>query len=111
MTAILDLATVRRIEVQEAALQPSLMERAGAAATDIALTLLANATLPPLIICGPGNNGGDGFVVARRLAQRGKKPAVIFTGDIDRLPPDARTACEAWRAEDRGGRAGLDSSR
>ncbi|WP_432770383.1 MAG: NAD(P)H-hydrate dehydratase [Sphingopyxis sp.] len=46
-----------------------LMERAGAAVADTAWRMAAGA--PILILCGPGNNGGDGYVAARRLAARG----------------------------------------
>ena len=46
-----------------------LMEAAGAAVADTAWRMAAGA--PILILCGPGNNGGDGYVAARRLAQRG----------------------------------------
>ncbi|MCW5646832.1 MAG: NAD(P)H-hydrate dehydratase [Sphingopyxis sp.] len=46
-----------------------LMERAGAAVADTAWRMAAGA--PVLILCGPGNNGGDGYVAARMLAARG----------------------------------------
>ena len=46
-----------------------LMERAGMAAAE-AIWRFAGP-LPALILCGPGNNGGDGYVIARALAQRG----------------------------------------
>jgi hydroxyethylthiazole kinase-like uncharacterized protein yjeF len=46
-----------------------LMDRAGAAVADVAWRMAAGA--PILILCGPGNNGGDGYVAARLLAERG----------------------------------------
>lgn len=46
-----------------------LMDRAGAAVADVAWRMAAGA--PILILCGPGNNGGDGYVAARLLAGRG----------------------------------------
>lgn len=46
-----------------------LMERAGASAADIIWR--AGGRRDALILCGPGNNGGDGFVIARRLVERG----------------------------------------
>src|SRR6478609_11017367 len=46
-----------------------LMERAGAALAEAAFRFAG--PLPALVLCGPGNNGGDGYVAARHLAQRG----------------------------------------
>jgi len=69
-----------------------LMENAGAGAARIILDL---ATLEPAayhepfhILCGPGNNGGDGFVVARHLHNRGKAVDVILVGAVD-YPADS----------------------
>ena len=92
------VAQIREIEARRAKVSPTLMERAGAAAARAALALTRGTRLPMLILCGPGNNGGDGFIVARILRQRGFSPAVIFRGDPDRLPADARAAYESWRA-------------
>lgn len=51
-----------------------------------------------VVLCGPGNNGGDGFVVARLLQERGWTVEVLFFGDAVRLPGDARKAYERWCA-------------
>ena len=95
---ILRTAALRAVEGRYAGAEPSLMERAGAAAATLAIELLAGSRQPPLIVAGPGNNGGDGFVAARRLKESGLAPRVVFAGDVGRLPPDARAAFERWLA-------------
>jgi hydroxyethylthiazole kinase-like uncharacterized protein yjeF len=50
-----------------------------------------------VVLCGPGNNGGDGFVVARLLRHRGWHVAVFLYGSPEKLPPDAKTNCDRWR--------------
>ncbi len=49
-----------------------------------------------VVLCGPGNNGGDGFVVARLLRERGWEVEVFLYGDSEKLPPDARVNYERW---------------
>lgn len=49
-----------------------------------------------VVLCGPGNNGGDGFVVARLLYERGWAVDVFLYGDAEKLPPDARVNYERW---------------
>ncbi len=72
-----------------------LMEEAGTAVGAAARALMATAERPRtgvvLILAGPGNNGGDGLVAARWLAQRGYRPVVVLVS-TDGLPgtPDAR---------------------
>ena len=69
---ILTTAAMRAAEIAMGARGvslPELMERAGAAVAD--LVWRAAAGRPILILCGPGNNGGDGYVAARLLAERG----------------------------------------
>jgi hydroxyethylthiazole kinase-like uncharacterized protein yjeF len=71
-----------------------LMEHAGTAvaAAVHALALAADrpASAPILILCGPGNNGGDGLVAARHLARAGHTIAVVLVGSAARpTAPDA----------------------
>jgi len=72
------------------------MERAGRAAAEEAFRLTMDRAGQVLIVCGPGNNGGDGFVMARRLLQAKRSVAVVFAGDPALLPADAATAFQAW---------------
>ncbi len=77
-----------------------LMERAGTgavAAIEAEWPELAATPGRAVVLCGPGNNGGDGFVVARVLAGKGWAVEVFLYGDADKLPPDARANCERWR--------------
>ncbi len=68
-----------------------LMEKAGQAVAAAALGLLPGA-LRFVVLCGPGNNGGDGYVAARALADAGAEVAVFRLGDPARLKGDAATA-------------------
>ncbi len=77
----------------------TLMERAGAgvvAAMERRYGPLLGYRV--LVMCGTGNNGGDGFVAARRLRARGAEPQVVVLGDIARVTGDARHHLEALRA-------------
>jgi NAD(P)H-hydrate epimerase len=50
-----------------------------------------------LILCGPGNNGGDGFVMARHLQNRGLDVDVLLFGSVERLTPDAAVNARVWQ--------------
>src|SRR5262245_47356226 len=91
---------IRAIERAGAAREasPPLMERAGLAAARIARDLLLDGKRSALVLAGPGNNGGDGFVVARHLKAWWYQVAVVFVGDHARLSADARAAHDAWLA-------------
>jgi hydroxyethylthiazole kinase-like uncharacterized protein yjeF len=67
---LFDVAASRRIEARALVHSPDLMERAGLAVAKLALAVRSGAG-PVWVACGPGNNGGDGQVAARRLAEHG----------------------------------------
>lgn len=74
-----------------------LMERAGIGVVDALIDWRGDIPGRVLVLCGPGNNGGDGFVIARHLRQRGSAVDVMLPGDESRLPPDAATNLRRWR--------------
>jgi ADP-dependent NAD(P)H-hydrate dehydratase / NAD(P)H-hydrate epimerase len=80
-----------------------LMCRAGAAALD-ALCALWPGARTITVLCGPGNNGGDGYVVARLARSRGLGANVVPLGDPRALTGDAGRAYQDYTAE--GGRCG-----
>lgn len=95
-TALLRSAESRAIEKLHAAATPPLMERAGRAAARFVIERFGHGRV--LVCAGPGNNGGDGFVMARELARVGVPVSIHFDTDPARLPPDAAAAYQACRA-------------
>ena len=74
-----------------------LMERAGLEATKVALRLIGNTpTGRVLLLCGPGNNGGDGYVIARRLLEVGWEVSVAASIEPALLKGDAAMAAAKW---------------
>ncbi|MGL4238876.1 NAD(P)H-hydrate epimerase, partial [Tabrizicola sp.] len=104
MTELLTAAQMRAIE--EAAIASGevtgleLMERAGRGVVEAIFEEwpeLRATSHRAVVLCGPGNNGGDGFVVARLLKEWGWEVEVFLYGDPEKLPPDARVNYERWR--------------
>lgn len=105
MTELLTAAQMRAIE--RAAIDSglvsggALMERAGQGVVTAIFEEwpdLAQGAHCAVVLCGPGNNGGDGFVVARLLKQAGWDVEVFLFGDAGKLPPDAKANHERWVA-------------
>lgn len=105
MTELLTAAEMRAAE--QAAFQSGqatgleLMERAGAGVVDAVLSRwpeLTEGRRSAVLLCGPGNNGGDGYVIARLLHGAGWDLRVLALGDPAKLPPDARANHDRWIA-------------
>lgn len=103
MTELLSAAQMRAIE--QAAIASGkvtgldLMERAGAGVVEAVFEEWPEFREGPshvTVLCGPGNNGGDGFVVARLLRALGWRVVVAFYGEAEKLPPDARVNHDRW---------------
>ncbi len=92
--AIYLTAQIRLIEQAAVDENPriQLMERAGEAAADIARGLLGENATSVLVLAGPGNNGGDAYVVARHLKRWWYHVDVVSLGDPKRLEGDAANA-------------------
>lgn len=81
-----------------------LMERAGRGVVEAVFGKwpeLHQGARRAVVLCGPGNNGGDGFVIARLLQGRGWTVDVLLLGSPETLPPDAQRNCDIWRANGR----------
>ncbi len=103
MTELLTAAQMRSLE--QAAIDSGevtgleLMERAGRGVVEAIFEEwpeLQQTSHRAVVLCGPGNNGGDGFVVARLLKEWGWEVEAFLYGDPEKLPPDALVNYERW---------------
>ncbi|MEW5965028.1 MAG: NAD(P)H-hydrate epimerase, partial [Pseudomonadota bacterium] len=85
----------RRAVAAGVATSLALMENAGGAVADEAERMVAPGAAIA-VLCGPGNNGGDGFVAARLLAERGYGVRVGCLVPIDALKGDAAEMARRW---------------
>lgn len=74
-----------------------LMAAAGQAVADAVLDRWSRCSI--LVLCGPGNNGGDGFVVAQLLLSAGWPVRLAFWGSVEKLSPEAANFYHAWQGE------------
>lgn len=74
-----------------------LMDNAGAACARVIMEVCEAG--PVCVIAGPGNNGGDGFVIARLLAEAGWPVKLMLAGDVTSLKGDAALAAKAWSGD------------
>lgn len=72
-----------------------LMEQAGRAVAAAVVARYRSGSRV-VVVVGPGNNGGDGFVAARILAERGYRVRLLLVGDVGRLKGDAAIAAQRF---------------
>src|SRR5207245_5337928 len=79
----------------------SLMERAGNAVATFCMRQYGSE-LRTVVLCGKGNNGGDGLVAARRLAQAGWLVRIVLLGRMEDVEGEAAVALQRLRREASG---------
>ncbi len=88
-TAVAECVLKACASLLEGELTPAPKTRAGAPRTKASGATLSGAGFRVLVVCGKGNNGGDGFVAARILHERGHDVQVILLADPSELKGDA----------------------
>jgi hydroxyethylthiazole kinase-like uncharacterized protein yjeF len=91
-----EMAQADRLAVAAGASSIDLMQRAGQAVAD-AVSARHAVGSRIIVLAGPGNNGGDGFVAARMLAQRGFQLRLMLAGEAARLKGDAALMAAKWK--------------
>lgn len=96
---VAEMTEVDRLTASSGVATVALMENAGRqVANEIAKRWPARTTT---VLCGPGNNGGDGYVVARHLQARGFSTEVVTIGNHNALKADAAAMAKAWKGPTR----------
>ena len=99
LLTVSEMAEADRLAVAAGVPSLSLMENAGRAVADLVEAHYAPAAVA--VLCGPGNNGGDGYVAARHLKDRGWNVWVESIVDPATLKGDASEAFKRWDGETR----------
>jgi hydroxyethylthiazole kinase-like uncharacterized protein yjeF len=90
-----EMAEADRLTIAAGVAGSALMETAGRAVADSVAARHPTGTRVA-VVAGPGSNGGDGFVAARLLAERGYRIRLLLVGDRERLKGDAARAAQRW---------------
>ena len=92
-----EMAAADQAAVAAGATGLELMERAGAAVADAIVSRWSPRRAT--VLCGPGKNGGDGFVAARLLRDAGWPVEIVLAGDRRKLEGETALAADAWPGE------------
>ncbi len=91
-----EMAQADRLAIAGGVAGIALMENAGRAVAEAVTRDYPRNAPPVCVVAGPGNNGGDGLVAARVLAERGYPVHALLFGDRGLLHGDAAIAAERW---------------
>jgi hydroxyethylthiazole kinase-like uncharacterized protein yjeF len=91
-----EMAEADRLAIADGIPGIALMENAGRAVAE-AVASRHPVGSPVVVVAGPGNNGGDGFVAARLLAEQGYRARMLLFGSRDRLKGGAAEAARRWQ--------------
>lgn len=97
LLSVKEMRAAEKAAVDAGVSSASLMENAGARIAESVLR--AWTKRPVVVLCGPGNNGGDGFVAARKLADAGWPVTTSLLGDRETLSGDAKLMAELYEGE------------
>jgi hydroxyethylthiazole kinase-like uncharacterized protein yjeF len=97
LLTIAEMAEADRLAIAGGVAGIELMENAGRAVADAVARQHARDASEVCVVAGPGNNGGDGFVAARVLAERGFPVRVALLGERGTLKDDAAEAARRWQ--------------
>ena len=89
-----EMAEADRLAIAGGIPSIELMENAGRAVADAASRMSKGRRV--VVVAGPGNNGGDGYVAARYLANQGLTASVCFVGKRERMKGDGALAAKRW---------------
>ncbi len=97
LLSLAEMYRADRLAVEAGVAGVALMERAGGAVADAVMA--REQPGPVLVLCGPGNNGGDGFVAARHLTTAGWPVTLALLGARDKLKGDAAHHANLWEGD------------
>jgi ADP-dependent NAD(P)H-hydrate dehydratase / NAD(P)H-hydrate epimerase len=97
LLTIAEMAGADRLAIAGGVPGIELMENAGRAVADVVVRRHPGSTPKICVVAGPGNNGGDGFIAARVLADRGFPVRVMLLGEREKLVGDAAEAAQRWQ--------------